>query len=436
MSIIQGVQESVRLMKVMFWLHARPTCQASSLKTRARANSPGPADALQGQFADVFTTLGNEYVQDLSTYFEFDFNESIQSPLPAPSPALPSPADIKVVSSDSSDSSTDDDGGSPVSSQYYTDAGSETGSFPNSPVSPCSSTSSYDFLPTTEELNRLERIPSPVNHSAFLLSRCTASSFLMSPNSTSSLSDWDRFSVTPPPPPPTTTSAESTCHFRPTVDISTTAFPITPYTTWSASELTACCTDTDLKDEPAPQPRSSEVALAVPIVRATASPAPCGGDWDFSSLSPPPTASATVQVESDHQVLPKDDTFTFPDFSFPSSFLSGSCDYREIKLEDGPPPRPRPALTFPAALQSVSTYSVAGGRDTTNFRHFCPVCDKGFKRAYNMRTHQEIHRTNRVKPWKCPVEDCQRAFARKHDLKRHIQALHPREKSELKSEYQ
>ncbi|KAG1056262.1 hypothetical protein G6F43_001836 [Rhizopus delemar] len=50
--------------------------------------------------------------------------------------------------------------------------------------------------------------------------------------------------------------------------------------------------------------------------------------------------------------------------------------------------------------------------------HKCPYCDHTSNRANNMREHTQIHNPNRPKPFCCKL--CNRAFARKHDMKRHV----------------
>ncbi|KAI9262048.1 hypothetical protein BY458DRAFT_515281 [Sporodiniella umbellata] len=49
--------------------------------------------------------------------------------------------------------------------------------------------------------------------------------------------------------------------------------------------------------------------------------------------------------------------------------------------------------------------------------HQCPFCSHTSNRANNMREHTQIHNPNRPKPFCCKI--CSRAFARKHDMKRH-----------------
>ncbi|ORY41387.1 hypothetical protein BCR33DRAFT_718992 [Rhizoclosmatium globosum] len=53
--------------------------------------------------------------------------------------------------------------------------------------------------------------------------------------------------------------------------------------------------------------------------------------------------------------------------------------------------------------------------------HTCPVdgCGKQFSRAFNMKTHMQIHAETRDRPFVCPRKGCQKSFIRVHDLNRH-----------------
>lgn len=52
----------------------------------------------------------------------------------------------------------------------------------------------------------------------------------------------------------------------------------------------------------------------------------------------------------------------------------------------------------------------------------CSICGAQFSRAYNKRTHELTHFKDRVKRFPCDA--CPKSFDRKHDLQRHISALH------------
>ncbi|KAJ1901544.1 hypothetical protein LPJ66_000718 [Kickxella alabastrina] len=63
------------------------------------------------------------------------------------------------------------------------------------------------------------------------------------------------------------------------------------------------------------------------------------------------------------------------------------------------------------------------GEEDSVKRFHCEICNRGFSRLYNMRTHQQTHepRSEKARPFNCA--HCQRTFTRKHDMIRH-QVLH------------
>ncbi|KAJ1880332.1 hypothetical protein LPJ57_002312, partial [Coemansia sp. RSA 486] len=56
-------------------------------------------------------------------------------------------------------------------------------------------------------------------------------------------------------------------------------------------------------------------------------------------------------------------------------------------------------------------------------RFHCDICNRGFSRQYNMRTHRQTHEPQSVKARPFGCDHCPRTFTRKHDLVRH-QVLH------------
>ncbi|KAJ1723700.1 hypothetical protein LPJ53_001981 [Coemansia erecta] len=56
-------------------------------------------------------------------------------------------------------------------------------------------------------------------------------------------------------------------------------------------------------------------------------------------------------------------------------------------------------------------------------RFHCDICNRGFSRQYNMRTHRQTHEPQSVKARPFTCAHCPRTFTRKHDLVRH-QVLH------------
>ncbi|KAJ2787535.1 hypothetical protein GGI15_000666 [Coemansia interrupta] len=62
--------------------------------------------------------------------------------------------------------------------------------------------------------------------------------------------------------------------------------------------------------------------------------------------------------------------------------------------------------------------------DADNAKRFhCDICNRGFSRQYNMRTHRKTHQPESVKARPFSCAHCTRTFTRKHDLIRH-QVLH------------
>ena len=80
--------------------------------------------------------------------------------------------------------------------------------------------------------------------------------------------------------------------------------------------------------------------------------------------------------------------------------------------------RPAASTTTPA------TPDAASGDKHKRFQ--CNVCFKWFDRAFNLKTHMFTHEDpdTRSKNYICPDDNCSKAFARKHDMKRHFNTVH------------
>jgi len=57
-------------------------------------------------------------------------------------------------------------------------------------------------------------------------------------------------------------------------------------------------------------------------------------------------------------------------------------------------------------------------------KYRCNHCPRSFARAFNLKTHMATHDPNRLKPHTCSHRNCGRSFSRKHDLQRHLVAIH------------
>lgn len=104
------------------------------------------------------------------------------------------------------------------------------------------------------------------------------------------------------------------------------------------------------------------------------------------------------------------------------------------------PPATSPEPYLPTALKE----EIKMVSDDPKKKYQCPNCPRGqynvitlfivepvlicafiaFARAFNLKTHRETHNPNRSKPHMCPHPSCGRSFSRKHDLGRHITAIH------------
>ncbi|KAJ3077086.1 hypothetical protein HDU98_008518 [Podochytrium sp. JEL0797] len=101
----------------------------------------------------------------------------------------------------------------------------------------------------------------------------------------------------------------------------------------------------------------------------------------------------------------------------------------EDTASEASPAQPRHASTIESTIESpVSNASPkklrahASSSVTSGARFLCPYdgCDKAFPRQYNLKSHMYCHSGER--PHVCQM--CSSAFARKHDLQRHVRTLH------------
>ncbi|ORX45082.1 hypothetical protein DM01DRAFT_1340165 [Hesseltinella vesiculosa] len=62
-----------------------------------------------------------------------------------------------------------------------------------------------------------------------------------------------------------------------------------------------------------------------------------------------------------------------------------------------------------------------------NQQYVCPLCDRTFRRRYNLGTHIRTHNKERLRPYPCDM--CPKTFDRKHDCARHISTVHMGERA-------
>jgi len=83
-----------------------------------------------------------------------------------------------------------------------------------------------------------------------------------------------------------------------------------------------------------------------------------------------------------------------------------------------------PATSPEPYLSTVRHEEINLVSDDPKKKYQCPNCPRAFARAFNLKTHRETHNPNRAKPHTCPHPSCGRSFSRKHDLGRHVTAIH------------
>ncbi|KAJ3080866.1 hypothetical protein HDU99_007215 [Rhizoclosmatium hyalinum] len=147
--------------------------------------------------------------------------------------------------------------------------------------------------------------------------------------------------------------------------------------------------------------------------------------------------------ESSEDEYKQEDAFsdaTDADFSpIPSTFKAPIRRHSTATLtpnQPSPPKRGRfnsnpspPSASFPAApttttqqaqLAATAQTSLTGPNGTKVFHCPYPNCNKTFPRQYNLKSHMFCH--SGLRPHTCNL--CEAAFARKHDLQRHVRTLH------------
>ncbi|KIS70496.1 uncharacterized protein UMAG_01667 [Mycosarcoma maydis] len=86
----------------------------------------------------------------------------------------------------------------------------------------------------------------------------------------------------------------------------------------------------------------------------------------------------------------------------------------------------RSSPTKAAATSSAASPAPIIDPITKAKRWQCTECGKWFDRAYNLKTHRYTHEDpeTRARPFLCPDTECEKQFARKHDMQRHFENVH------------
>jgi uncharacterized Zn-finger protein len=82
-----------------------------------------------------------------------------------------------------------------------------------------------------------------------------------------------------------------------------------------------------------------------------------------------------------------------------------------------------PSSAYSRCDVSLKRHDVSGDVPIVKLKRFpCPECGQRFARAFNLQTHIATHAG--MRPFSCPADGCSKAFSRRHDLGRHVGAVH------------
>lgn len=102
-----------------------------------------------------------------------------------------------------------------------------------------------------------------------------------------------------------------------------------------------------------------------------------------------------------------------------TSLVSYGHPPEEIKYEFNPYEFESLSLANDPRMPSPEVPSKRGYTTPDKATCACDICGKQFQRANNLKTHMQLHATDRVYPHACEYDGCVQAFVRKTDLARH-----------------
>lgn len=171
------------------------------------------------------------------------------------------------------------------------------------------------------------------------------------------------------------------------------------------------------------QPRSTHASVSIPSMGVfgnttmppSAYPRGCSSDYEPVTHHRIPTSAASDYYPQSYPVQATVSPATVSTSLSVPSQAPASLGLPSMKSESSSDPKKKYACTHCSRGMSLCLVLLSV---VTDFRL------TAFARAYNLKTHIATHDPNRSKPFACKHKSCGRAFSRKHDLRRHLVAIH------------
>ncbi|KAF1964576.1 hypothetical protein BU23DRAFT_54095 [Bimuria novae-zelandiae CBS 107.79] len=145
-----------------------------------------------------------------------------------------------------------------------------------------------------------------------------------------------------------------------------------------------------------------------------------GAEWDAENdLSP----LATVAPSRLTNTISYDGVYGSPKSQYESDSTSAPVGKVELTSDFSPNMRPRSSHSEGNATGTRRRHQRRTKVPVEEAKFKCDICNTGFVRAYNKKTHMARHNPNRAKEHFCDY-DCDMKFERRTDLVRHINSVH------------